>query len=100
MKQISNKRTIADVIYDGEQITLKGQVEIDSNTGQVKSVNGDVRLKDGVTYIGNFSMLGININDISYVKYRTDTSELVDEWYKPSTIKQLRRLDHENYRSS
>ena len=71
MKQISNKRTIADVIYDGEQITLKGQVEIDSNTGQVKSVNGDVRLKDGVTYI--------NINDISYVKYRTDTSELVDE---------------------
>ena len=77
MKQISNKRTIADVIYDGEQITLKGQVEIDSNTGQVKSVNGDVRLKDGVTYIGNFSMLGININDISYV--RTDTSELVDE---------------------
>ena len=61
MKQISNKRTIADVIYDGEQITLKGQVEIDSNTGQVKSVNGDVRLKDGVTYIGNFSMLGINI---------------------------------------
>ena len=49
MKQISNKRTIADVIYDGEQITLKGQVEIDSNTGQVKSVNGDVRLKDGVT---------------------------------------------------
>lgn len=79
MKQISNKRTIADVIYDGEQITLKGQVEIDSNTGQVKLVNGDVRLKDGVTYIGNFSMLGININDISYVKYRTDTSELVDE---------------------
>ena len=79
MKQISNKRTIADVIYDGEQITLKGQVEIDSNTGQVKSVNGDVRLKGGVTYIGNFSMLGININDISYVKYRTDTSELVDE---------------------
>ena len=79
MKQISNKRTIADVIYDGEQITLKGQVEIDSNTGQVQSVNGDVRLKDGVTYIGNFSMLGININDISYVKYRTDTSELVDE---------------------
>lgn len=79
MKQISNKRTIADVIYDGEQITLKGQVEIDSNTGQVKSVKGDVRLKDGVTYIGNFSMLGININDISYVKYRTDTSELVDE---------------------
>ena len=79
MKQISNKRTIADVIYDGEQITLKGQVEIDSNTGQVKSVNCDVRLKDGVTYIGNFSMLGININDISYVKYRTDTSELVDE---------------------
>ena len=79
MKQISNKRTIADVIYDGEQITLKGQVEIDSNTGQVKSVNGDVRLKYGVTYIGNFSMLGININDISYVKYRTDTSELVDE---------------------
>ena len=79
MKQISNKRTIADVIYDGEQITLKGQVEIDSNTGQVNSVNGDVRLKDGVTYIGNFSMLGININDISYVKYRTDTSELVDE---------------------
>ena len=79
MKQISNKRTIADVIYDGEQITLKGQVEIDSNTGQVKSVNGDVRLKDGVTYIGNFSILGINSNDISYVKYRTDTSELVDE---------------------
>ena len=43
------------------------------------SVNGDARLIDGVTYIGNYSMLGININDIAYVQYRTDISELLDE---------------------
>lgn len=79
MKQISNKRTIADVIYDGDQITLKGQVEIDTTTTKVKSVNGDIRLKDGVTYIGNFSLLGININDVQYAEYRTDASQLVDE---------------------
>lgn len=79
MKQISNKRTIADVIYDGDQITLKGQVEIDTTSTKVKSVNGDIRLKDGVTYIGNFSLLGININDVQYAEYRTDASQLVDE---------------------
>lgn len=79
MKQISNKRTIADVIYDGDQITLKGQVEIDTTTTKVKSVNGDIRLKDGVTYIGNFSLLGININDVQYAEHRTDASQLVDE---------------------
>ena len=56
MKQISNKRTIADVVYGNEQITLTGQVEINTNTGQVMSVNGDARLIDGVTYIGNYSM--------------------------------------------
>lgn len=100
MKQISNKRTIADVIYDGEQITLKGQVEIDSNTGQVKSVNGDVRLKDGVTYIGNFQCSA----SISTTFHMSSTGPIHRnwsmKWYKPSTIKQLRRLDHENYRSS
>lgn len=79
MKQISNKRTIADVIYDGDQITLKGQVEIDTTSTKVKSVNGDIRLKDGVTYIGNFSLLGININDVQYAEHRTDASQLVDE---------------------
>ncbi len=79
MKQISNKRTIADVVYDGEQVTLKGQVETDSNTGKVKAVNGDVRLRDGVTYIGSFTMLGINVNDISFAKYRTEVSGLIDE---------------------
>lgn len=79
MKQISNKRTIADVIYDGDQITLKGQVEIDTTTTKVKSVNGDIRIKDGVTYIGNFSLLGININDVQYAEHRTDASQLVDE---------------------
>ena len=79
MKQISNKRTIADVVYGNEQITLTGQVEINTNTGQVISVNGDARLIDGVTYIGNYSMLGININNIAYVQYRTDISELLDD---------------------
>ena len=67
------------MIYDGDQITLKGQVEIDTTTTKVKSVNGDIRLKDGVTYIGNFSLLGININDVQYAEHRTDASQLVDE---------------------
>lgn len=79
MKQLKNKRTIADVVYDGVQITLKGQVEIDETSSKVKSVNGDILLANGVTYIGNFSLLGININDVQYAEHRTDASQLVDE---------------------
>ena len=52
---------------------------METNRSRLPASNGDARLIDGVTYIGNYSMLGININDIAYVQYRTDISELLDE---------------------
>ena len=77
MKKIFNKRTICDVVYDGEHVTLNGTAE--ANEGNVTAVSGNIILADGVTHIGNYSLLGINLNDAQYVQYRTEVSKLIDE---------------------
>lgn len=75
---ISNKRTLADIEIQGEGVTLRGHAEMDENN-RVIAVNGDILKKDlpGV-YVGNFSLLGVNINETQYVGYRTEASELID----------------------
>lgn len=77
MKKIFNKRTICDVVYDGEHVTLNGTVE--TKEGNVSSVNGNIILADGATFIGNYSLLGINLNDAQYIQYRTEVSRLIDD---------------------
>lgn len=76
---ISNKRTLADVTLQGEGVTLRGQVELNS-TNEVIALNGDILKKDdpGI-YVGNFSLLGVNINDKEYIQYRTEASRLIDQ---------------------
>lgn len=76
---ISNKRTLADVTLQGEGVTLRGQVELNS-TNEVIALNGDILKKDDLgIYVGNFSLLGVNINDKEYIQYRTEASRLIDQ---------------------
>lgn len=76
---ISNKRILADVSLSGENIILSGRVELNDANQEVIELNGDIRLiKDKNVYVGNFSLLGININERAYIPYRTEASGLVD----------------------
>lgn len=75
---ISNKRILADVSLGGENIILSGRVEL-NDANQVIELNGDIRLiKDKNVYVGNFSLLGVSINERAYIPYRTEASGLVD----------------------
>lgn len=76
---ISNKRTLADITLQGEGVTLKGQVELNSSN-EVIALNGDILKKDDPgLFVGNFSLLGVNINDKEYILYRTEASRLIDQ---------------------
>lgn len=75
---ISNKRTLADIEIQGEGVTLRGHAEMDNNN-RVIAVNGDIFKKDdpGI-FVGNFTLLGITINQTQYVGFRTEASGLID----------------------
>lgn len=63
----------------GANISLRGNVQLDAS-GKVMELNGDIRLVSNPDlYVGNFSLMGVNINDREYVQYRTEASQLVDQ---------------------
>lgn len=78
MKQLSNKRTLADVVYDGTNLTLKGSVEINTTEGNIVGISGQISLADN-TVIGDFRLTSINIYQSEYYTYRTEASQLLDE---------------------
>lgn len=78
MRQLKNKRTLADFIYDVTEITLKGSVEINTTEGNIVGVNGQILLADN-TVIGDFRLTSINIYDVANFRYRTEASQLLDE---------------------
>lgn len=77
MKQLSNKRTLADVVYEGTTLTLKGNVEINSTSGNVEAINGQIMIGDNM--IGDFRLTSINIYQSEYYTYRTEASQMLDE---------------------
>lgn len=79
MATISNKRTIADITNAGINVTLKGEVVLNS-TGSIETIKGDIlRSSDTSQYIGNFSELGINVQERAFTNYRTEASTLLDQ---------------------
>lgn len=78
MTTISNKRTICDVNITGNNVLLSGTVELDSKN-KVIFLNCDIKLAgDANEYVGNCSLVGVNINDKKYIQYRTEASQLTD----------------------
>lgn len=77
MKQLSNKRTLADVVYEGTTLTLKGNVEINSTSGNVEAINGQIMIGDNM--IGDFRLTSINIYQSEYYTFRTEASQMLDE---------------------
>lgn len=77
MKQLSNKRTLADVVYEGTTLTLKGNVEINSTSGNVEAINGQIMIGDNM--IGDYRLTSINIYQSEYYTYRTEASQMLDE---------------------
>lgn len=76
---ILNKRTIADVKAVGTNITLKGDTII-NGLGDIETVKGQIVLtSDNNKFVGNFSELGISVQDRSYTQYITEASELLFE---------------------
>ena len=78
--KLKDKRTVYSTEVTGENVKLVGQLTVNED-GSVKEANGDIRMnvEMGETYIGNYSLYGVNVNNDIYVKYRTEASQLLDE---------------------
>ena len=79
--KITDKRNVFSTEITGTNVKLVGQVTLDKDN-VIKEANGDIRLAEtnmGETYIGNYSLYGVNVNNDAYIKYRTEASQLLDE---------------------
>ena len=79
--KITDKRNVFNTEITGINVKLVGQVALDKDN-VIKEANGDIRLAEtnmGETYIGNYSLYGVNVNNDAYIKYRTEASQLLDE---------------------
>ena len=79
--KITDKRNVFSTEITGTNVKLVGQVTLDKDN-VIKEANGDIRLAEtnmGETYIGNYSLYGVNVNNEMYIKYRTEASQLLDE---------------------
>ena len=79
--KITDKRNVFSTEITGTNVKLVGQVTLDKDN-IIKEANGDIRLAQtnmGETYIGNYSLYGVNVNNDAYIKYRTEASQLLDE---------------------
>ena len=79
--KITDKRNVFSTEITGTNIKLVGQITLDKHNA-IKEANGDIRLAKtnmGETYIGNYSLYGVNVNNEMYIKYRTEASQLLDE---------------------
>ena len=79
--KVTDKRNVFSTEITGTNVKLVGQVTLDRDN-VIKEANGDIRLAQtnmGETYIGNYSLYGVNVNNDMYIKYRTEASQLLDE---------------------
>ena len=79
--KVTDKRNVFSTEITGTNVKLVGQVTLDKDN-VIKEANGDIRLAEtnmGETYIGNYSLYGVNVNNDAYIKYRTEASQLLDE---------------------
>ena len=79
--KVTDKRNVFSTEITGTNVKLVGQVTLDKDN-VIKEANGDIRLAEnniGETYIGNYSLYGVNVNNDMYIKYRTEASQLLDE---------------------
>ena len=79
--KVTDKRNVFSTEITGTNVKLVGQVTLDKDN-IIKEANGDIRLAQtnmGETYIGNYSLYGVNVNNDAYIKYRTEASQLLDE---------------------
>lgn len=77
-QKISNKRILADLNYEGENIMIGGSVELDAS-GALVNLNGTVFEKESLKQIGDCRLTTINLWKAENVSYRTEISTLIDE---------------------
>lgn len=78
--KLSNQRTMIDTVIVGSNVTLTGRATMDAS-GKVLTAEGDIRKvsAEADLYVGNYTLYGININDVDYISHRTEASQLLDE---------------------
>ena len=78
--KLSNQRTMIDTVIVGSNVTLTGRATMDAS-GKVLTAEGDIRKVSADTdlYVGNYTLYGININNVEYIDHRTEGSQLLDE---------------------
>lgn len=78
--KLSNQRTMIDTVIVGSNVTLTGRATTDAS-GKILTAEGDIRKvsAEADLYVGNYTLYGININDVDYISHRTEASQLLDE---------------------
>ena len=78
--KLSNQRTMIDTVIVGSNVTLTGRATMDAS-GTILTAEGDIRKvsAEADLYVGNYTLYGININDVDYISHRTEASQLLDE---------------------
>ena len=78
--KLSNQRTMIDTVIVGANVTLTGRATMDAS-GKILTAEGDIRKvsAEADLYVGNYTLYGININDVDYISHRTEASQLLDE---------------------
>ena len=78
--KLTNQRTMIDTSIVGANVTLTGRATMDAS-GKILTAEGDIRKvsADADLYVGNYTLYGININDVDYISHRTEASQLLDE---------------------
>ena len=78
--KLSNQRTMIDTVIVGSNVTLTGRATMDAS-GKILTAEGDIRKvsAEADLYVGNYTLYGININDVDYISHRTEASQLLDE---------------------
>lgn len=78
--KLTNQRTMIDTVIVGANVTLTGRATMDAS-GKILTAEGDIRKvsAEADLYVGNYTLYGININDVDYISHRTEASQLLDE---------------------
>ena len=78
--KLTNQRTMIDTVIVGANVTLTGRATMDAS-GKVLTAEGDIRkvYAEADIYVGNYTLYGININNVEYIEHRTEASQLLDE---------------------
>ena len=78
--KLTNQRTMIDTVIVGVNVTLTGRATMGAS-GKVLTAEGDIRKvsAEADIYVGNYTLYGININNVDYISHRTEASQLLDE---------------------